>query len=132
MRAIVVAASLVGLLLVAAGASGGHGVVPLDAQARWQSAFIYGFAHTLAALLTAVMPFRNTLQYVAGWFFILSVVLFSGLQIAKIMLAGIAMAPTPLDSLGMLVPAGGVAFIMGWLMLGLSALMPRPRDEFTE
>ena len=40
------------------------------------------------------------------------------------------MAPTPLDSLGMLVPVGGVAFITGWLMLGLSALMPRRQDEF--
>lgn len=130
MRAIVVAASLLGLLLVAAGASGGHGVVPLEAQARWQSAFVYGFAHTLAAVLAAIMPFRNTLQYVAGWFFVLSVVLFSGVQIAKIMLGGIAMAPTPLDSVSFLVPAGGVAFITGWLMLGLSALMPRRRDTF--
>ena len=129
MRAIVIAASLLGLLLVAAGASGGHGVVPLEAQGRWQSAFIYGFAHTLAALLAAIMPFRNPLQYVAGWSFVLSVILFSGVQIAKIMLGGIAMAPTPLDSLGMLVPVGGVAFILGWLMLGLSALMPRRQDE---
>jgi uncharacterized membrane protein YgdD (TMEM256/DUF423 family) len=127
MRALVIAASLLGLLLVAAGASGGHGNVPVEAMTRWQSAFMYGFVHTLAALLAAIMPFRNWMQIAAGWFFILSVVLFSGVQIGKIMLAGIALAPTPFDNVGFLVPAGGVAFITGWLMLGLSALMP-PRD----
>ncbi len=130
MRAIVVAASLLGLLLVAAGAGGGHGVVPVEALSRWQSAFVYGFAHTLAAILAAAMPFRHVLQYVAAWSFVLSVVLFSGVQIAKIMLGGIAMSPTPFDQVSFLVPAGGVAFIMGWLMLGLSALMTRSRHSF--
>ncbi len=129
MRAIVVAASLLGLLLVAAGASGGHGVVPVEAEARWHSAFVYGFAHTLAAILAAAMPFRNLLQYVAGWSFVVSVVLFSGVQIGRIMLGGIAMSPTPLDQVSFLVPAGGVAFILGWLMLGLSALLARRADE---
>ena len=38
MRAIIVAASLIGLLLVAAGAGGGHGVVPAEALARWHTA----------------------------------------------------------------------------------------------
>ena len=132
MRAIIVAASLIGLLLVAAGAGGGHGVVPAEAQARWQSAFIYGFVHTLAAIVAASMPYRHTLQFVAAWSFVLSVVLFSGVQIAKIMLGGIAMSPTPFDQVGFLVPAGGVAFIMGWLMLGLSALMSRRRNRFED
>jgi len=132
MRAIVVAASLVGLLLVAAGASGGHGVVPLEAQERWQSAFIYGFAHTLAAIVAASLPFRHYLQYAAAWAFMLSVVLFSGVQIGKIMLGGIPMTPTPLDQLGFLVPVGGVAFITGWLLLGLSALLTRRSDEFDD
>ena len=63
------------------------------------------------------------LQLASGWAFILSVVMFSGIQIGKIMLAGIPGAPTPFDSLTFLIPAGGVAFIVGWLLLGLSALM---------
>lgn len=132
MRAIVVAASLLGLLLVAAGAAGGHGVVPLEAEGRWQSAFVYGFAHTLAAIVAAALPFRHVLQYVAGWSFVISVLMFSGVQIARIMLGGIAMSPTPLDQLSFLVPVGGVAFIMGWLMLGLSALMSRRRSMFED
>ena len=120
MRAIIVAAALLGLLLVAAGAAGAH-TVPIDANKQWQSALLYGFVHTLAAVVAAIMPFRSRLQLASGWAFILSVVMFSGIQIGKIMLAGIPGAPTPFDTLTFLVPAGGVAFIVGWLLLGLSA-----------
>lgn len=128
MRAIVIFAALMGLMLVAAGASGGHGVVPLEATARWQSAFVYGFAHVVAAIVAAVLPFRNWLQYASGWCFIVSVPMFSGVQIGKIMMGGIAMTPTPFDQLSLLVPAGGMAFIAGWLLMGLSAAVARPED----
>ena len=131
MRAIIVAAALLGLLLVAAGAAGAH-TVPVDANRQWQSALLYGFVHTLAAGVAAMLPFRGWLKLASGWAFVLSVVLFSGVQIAKIMLGGIAMSPTPFDQVGFLVPAGGVAFIMGWLMLGLSALMSRRRNRFED
>ena len=123
MRALIIAASLLGLLLVAGGAAGGHNSVPLEAMARWQSAFMYGFAHVLAAALAAVLPFRSRLQYAGGWAFIVSVPMFSGVQIGKIMQGGIAMTPTPLDGLSFLVPFGGAAFILGWLLLGLSAAL---------
>jgi len=129
MRAIVVTASLLGLLLVAAGAYGGHGAIALEKQAQWHSAFVYGFAHTLGALLAAASPLRTSLKYAAGWAMITGVLLFSGLQILTLILGGIPMTPTPLDQLGFLVPAGGVAFIAGWLLLGLSGLAPALRDE---
>ncbi|MEQ1609257.1 MAG: DUF423 domain-containing protein [Hyphomonadaceae bacterium] len=122
MRALVVASALLGLLLVAAGAAGAH-AVPIEANRQWQSALLYGFVHTLAAIAAAILPFRNLLQFASGWAFVLSVVLFSGMQIGKIILAGIPMVPTPLDNLTFLVPIGGVAFIVGWLLLGLSAVM---------
>ena len=123
MRALIIAASLLGLLLVAAGAAGGHNAVPLEAMARWQSAFLYGFVHVLAAAVAAILPFRSRLQYASGWAFIVSVPMFSGVQIGKIMLGGIAATPTPLDGVSFLVPFGGAAFIVGWLLLGLSAAM---------
>ena len=128
MRALIVAAALLGLLLVAAGAAGGHSLVPLEATARWNSAFLYGFAHTLAAIVAAILPFRNILQYAAGWCFVVSVPLFSGIQIGKIMLGGIAMTPTPLDAVSFLVPVGGVAFIAGWLLVGLSAAIAQRQE----
>ena len=123
MRALIIAASLLGLLLVAAGAAGGHNAVPLEATARWQSAFLYGFVHVLAAAVAATLPFQSRLQYASGWAFIVSVPMFSGVQIGKIMLGGIAMTPTPLDGLSVLVPFGGAAFIVGWLLLGLAAAL---------
>ncbi|MDP3493717.1 MAG: DUF423 domain-containing protein [Hyphomonadaceae bacterium] len=127
MRSIIVAAALLGLLLVAAGAAGAH-TVPIDANRQWESALLYGFVHTLAAILAAILPFRSWLQIASGWAFVISVTLFSGVQIAKIMMAGIPVAPTPLDNLTFLVPVGGVAFIVGWLLLGLSAAMA-PRQS---
>jgi uncharacterized membrane protein YgdD (TMEM256/DUF423 family) len=125
MRALVVAAALLGLLLVAAGAAGAH-TVPIDAGARWQGALLYGFVHTLAAVAAATLPFRSWLRTASGWSFSLGVLLFSGVQIGKIMLAGVAGVATPLDDLGFLVPIGGVAFIAGWLMMGLAAAMATP------
>ena len=128
MRALIIAASLLGLLLVAAGAAGGHNAVPLEMTGRWHSAFLYGFAHVLAAAVAAMLPFRSRLQYASGWAFIVSVPMFSGVQIGKIMLGGIAMTPTPLDGLSVLVPFGGAAFIVGWLLLGLSAALAPKQD----
>lgn len=127
MRSIIVAAALLGLLLVAAGAAGAH-TVPVDANRQWQSALLYGFVHTLAAIAAATLPFRSWLKIASGWAFVLSVTLFSGVQIGKIMMAGIPGAPTPLDNLTFLIPVGGVAFIVGWLLLGLSAAMA-PRQS---
>ncbi|MFT3725910.1 MAG: DUF423 domain-containing protein [Hyphomonadaceae bacterium] len=127
MRALIVAAALMGLLLVAAGAAGAH-TVPIDASPRWQSAMLYGFVHTLATCISAMLPFRSWLQMASGWCFVVAVILFSGVQIGKIMLAGVAAGPTPLDNLSFLVPVGGAAFIAGWLLMGLSAAMARRRD----
>jgi uncharacterized membrane protein YgdD (TMEM256/DUF423 family) len=130
MRALIIGAALVGLLLVAAGAAGGHSLVPLEMTSRWQTAFMYGYVHALGALIAAILPFRGWLHQAGGWAFLLGVPLFSGVQIGKIMLGGIAMTPTPLDGLTMLVPFGGAAFIIGWLMIGLAAAMAqRPEDE---
>ena len=79
-------------------------------------------------MIAAILPFRNLLQYAAGWAFVLSVPMFSGVQIGKIMLGGIAMTPTSLDAVSFLVPVGGVAFIAGWLLLGLSAAVAQKQD----
>lgn len=128
MRALIVASALLGLLLVAAGAAGAH-TVPIDAGPRWQSAILYGFVHALAAIAAAVLPFRSWMRIASGWCFIVAVVLFSGVQIGKIMLGGANAGPTPLDALSFLVPVGGIAFIAGWLLMGLSAALVRPRAD---
>lgn len=120
MRALTVAASVCGLVLVAAGAIGAH-AVPIESGGRWDSALLFGFIHTLAALGAAIFPWRGRVSLGAGWAFILGVVLFSGVQMAKMMTASEGVSP--FDALTMLVPVGGIAFMAGWVVLGLAALL---------
>jgi len=122
MRALVEAAAVCGLMLVAAGAIGAH-AVPIEAASRWDGALLYGFVHTLAALAAALLPFRSRIQIASGCAFIVGVVLFSGVQIAKMLSASEGVSP--FDALTVLVPVGGLAFMSGWLLLGLSALLSR-------
>lgn len=120
MRVLTVAASVCGFVLVAAGAIGAH-MVPIEARDRWDGALLYGFVHTLAALAAALLPMRGRMSLGAGWAFIAGVLLFSGIQVAKAMTA--ADGVSPLDGLTMLVPIGGIAFMAGWILLGLAALL---------
>ncbi len=129
MRALVVAASLCGLVLVAVGAIGAH-MIPIETKDRWDGALLYGFVHTLAALAAALAPMPGWLRPAAGWAFVGGVALFSGIQIAKAMTA--AGGASPLDGLTMLVPVGGLAFMLGWLLLALAALLWRPTVRFDD
>jgi uncharacterized membrane protein YgdD (TMEM256/DUF423 family) len=124
MQVLIVAAAACGLLLVAAGAAGAHLIAPSDAD-RWDSALLYGFVHTLAALAAALLPQRSRLQLVSGALFVAGTVMFSGVQIVRMMTSG--ETGSPLDVLTMLVPVGGIAFMLGWVMLGAVALT-KPRE----
>jgi uncharacterized membrane protein YgdD (TMEM256/DUF423 family) len=120
MKSLVIAASICGFLLVAAGAIGAH-MIPVEAKDRWDGALLYGFVHTLAALGAVLLPLGGRLKLVSGWAFFAGVLLFSGIQIAKAMTA--SGGASPLDGLTMLVPVGGLAFMAGWLLLGAAALL---------
>jgi uncharacterized membrane protein YgdD (TMEM256/DUF423 family) len=122
MKTLVIAAAVCGLGLVAAGAAGAH-MIPVEDADRWDGALLYGFVHTLAALAAALAPMRGRLSAASGWAFLAGVVLFSGIQIARMMTA--AGGVSPFDALTMLVPVGGIAFMAGWVLLGLAALMQR-------
>lgn len=121
MRPLTVAAALCGFLLVIAGAAGAH-MIPIDNKSVWDSAILYGFVHTLAAVLSAFSPFRGSIRIAAGWSFIAGVLLFSGIQIVRLI------APGSLGFAGPLVPAGGLAFMAGWILIGASAILSRRQD----
>ena len=121
MRVLIAAASVCGLLLVAAGAAGAH-MVPIEATRQWDSALLFGFVHTLAALAATAVNLRTRMALVAGWVFVAGVLLFSGMQIAKLLTA--SGGASPFDALTMLVPVGGIAFMLGWGLLAIAALMP--------
>jgi uncharacterized membrane protein YgdD (TMEM256/DUF423 family) len=137
-----IAASVCGLLLVAAGAVGAHLLAaqeiwppveePLATpryvfpQHQWDSALLYGFVHTLAALVAALSPLGARLKLASAWTFVAGILLFSGIQIGSILLSKPLGGPSPIDGLSMLIPAGGIAFMAGWVLLGVAAALKPP------
>jgi len=135
MRLLILAAVACGLLLVIAGAAGGHAAAfgltatseavfreGIVRRATWDSAMTLGFAHVLAALLACALPL-GPLRVWAGWAFLAGVVFFSFALLAKTFIEnGGGSAP-----LGMFAPIGGVCFMLGWVLLLATALRARPK-----
>lgn len=111
--------SVVMLVGVALGAFGAHGLkasLSPGAKQLYQTAVLYHLIHGLALIavgwLTVLKPSAAFLKP-AGWAFLLGIVLFSG----SLYLLSI----TGMKKLGMITPVGGLAFLLGWLLLALSA-----------
>jgi len=114
-----------GALAVAAGAFGAHA---LRAQLEprllevFETAARYQMYHALAIMLVggwiascgATASGQVRLVYVSGWAFVAGTCLFSG--------SLYAMAFSGIRALGAITPLGGVAFIVGWLLLAVAAL----------
>ncbi|PZP21190.1 MULTISPECIES: DUF423 domain-containing protein [Pseudomonas] len=103
---------------VALGAFAAHGLksrLSAEYLAVFQTGVHYQMIHALAlfgvALLSLHAPSR--LLGIAGGAFVLGILLFSG-SLYALTLVGIG-------KLGIITPIGGVAFLVGWACLGLSA-----------
>lgn len=110
--------SIAGLLAVALGAFGAHalrGVFQGDMEATYQTAVRYHLIHALALLATAwaVTQWQSSLIPIAGYAFLVGLVLFSG--------SLYALSLTGFRFLGAITPFGGVAFIAGWALLAIGA-----------
>ena len=140
MKVLIIASALCGLALSILGAVGAHLMAPSAAAAGWRqfdanawnSAMLYGFAHTLAALVAAALPVQRTTGGAAGWAFLLGTVLFSFSIMAKeILLVRFVPATDPAgtmqlyDRITIVTPVGGIAFMIGWILLMAAALMRR-------
>ncbi|HRW08452.1 MAG: DUF423 domain-containing protein [Caldilineaceae bacterium] len=107
--------SLLGGLGVAIGAFGAHamrGRITEDLLANYETGVRYHFYHALALFAVVVAIQRwpsSTLPVVAGWLFIVGVIIFSG--------SLYLMAFTGLRWLGAITPIGGVALIAAWVCL---------------
>ncbi len=116
-------AAILGFLGVAIGAFGAHGLKDrleaLGTRATFETGVQYHFYHTLA-LLAVGLIFRSsnttTAGNVAGWGFLLGVVIFSGTLYV--------LALTGLRVLGAITPLGGLAFLVGWAALAVAAGSP--------
>jgi uncharacterized membrane protein YgdD (TMEM256/DUF423 family) len=103
-------------LAVAAGAFAAHALRDqLDPRMLevFDTAARYQMYHALAIVLCGALAHRVPGAATAGWLFQLGVVLFSG--------SLYALAVTDVRGLGLVTPFGGVAFLVGWVWLAVTA-----------
>jgi uncharacterized membrane protein YgdD (TMEM256/DUF423 family) len=112
--------AVLGFLGVAIGAFGAHGLKArleaLGTTTTFHTGVEYHFYHALALLAVGLIwgpltPSRAS--NVAGWAFLVGVILFSG--------SIYVLSVTGYRRLGMITPFGGVAFLVGWLALVVAA-----------
>ena len=118
LRGFLMLAAFFGFTGVALGAFAAHGLknrLSAEYLAIFHTGVTYQLVHTLAlfgvALLAAHLPGR--LVTWAGIAFVVGILLFSG-SLYVLTLTGIS-------KLGIITPFGGLAFLLGWLLLGLAA-----------
>lgn len=122
-------AALFGILSVAIGAFGAHAIraaVSSDAYEIYETGVRYQFYHTLALLAVAILLtwFPGRLLSLAGIFFIIGIVLFSGSLYLITALKSADRIISP--AVGILTPVGGLFFIAGWVMLFVAFLGRKP------
>jgi uncharacterized membrane protein YgdD (TMEM256/DUF423 family) len=108
-----------GLVGVAAGAFGAHGLkarLGPEMLAVFETGARYQMYHALAlvAAAWAAGRFPGAAATWAGWLFVAGTVVFSG--------SLYALALTGVRALGAVTPIGGVAFLAGWAALAVAAL----------
>ncbi len=118
MKIFVLLGSLSAFLGVALGAFGAHGLksrVTPEMLTVWQTGVLYHLVHALGLVLIGVlchlMP-DTSLVRCAGWTLLGGSVLFSGSLYVMVL--------TDVRALGMITPLGGVAFLVGWLLLAIA------------
>jgi uncharacterized membrane protein YgdD (TMEM256/DUF423 family) len=114
-------AAVLGFLGVALGAFGAHGLKNVLAANNtadiWKTASFYHLIHAAVLLVVARL---DPLPRAVAWLFTSGVVIFSG--------SLYALAVTNIKWLGAITPAGGVAFLAGWLLLALHKGTGSARD----
>ena len=119
MKVFVLLGSVNAFIGVALGAFGAHGLkskVTPEMLVVWQTGVQYHLIHALALLLIGIlchlMP-EPAFARNAGWAILVGILLFSGSLYAMV-LSGVR-------TLGIITPLGGVAFLIGWLLLVIAA-----------
>lgn len=119
-KCFLLAGALAGLLGVALGAFGAHGLksrVAADMLAVWNTGVQYHLFHALALLAVGWLVYQwpqvAALRW-AGWLILAGLLLFSG-SLYALVLSGVR-------GLGALAPLGGLALLAGWLALAVGVL----------
>ncbi len=118
MNRVLVLAAINGFLVVLLGAFGAHGLETFLSPARietWQTGVQYHMFHTLALLGTGLLiehGGRAKILYGSAQMFLAGNILFSG--------SLYLLAVTGTGWLGMITPAGGLAYLGGWWLLAMA------------
>lgn len=114
-------ASILGGLSVTTGAFATHALREKFSERAldiFETAARYQMYHVLALLVVALLisqtEFSQPSLVVAGWAFIIGIVIFSG--------SLYALSLTDIKVLGAITPLGGLAFIIGWSALAYASL----------
>ncbi len=101
----------VGVALGAFGAHSLRNLVPEASVSVFETGVRYHVYHALGLLAVAwaATRFGGSLVYLSGWLFVTGILLFSGSLYLLVI--------TGQRWLALVTPLGGVAFILGWLML---------------
>lgn len=109
-------AAALGAITVAIGAFGAHGLAPtLEKFGRvvtFETAVKYQFYHTLAIFLVGILQSRtasNKVLHSSIYAFLIGIIVFSG--------SLYILSTTGITWLGAITPLGGLAFIIGWILL---------------
>lgn len=107
-----------GALAVMLGAFGAHGLKDKLSDkmlTNYMTGVEYHFYHTFAILAVGLlaMHVQPGLLPFSGWAFVIGIILFSG--------SLYIMALTGITKLGAITPIGGLAFIIGWILLAITA-----------
>ena len=119
-RLLYICASAAGFTGVALGAFASHGLklrLSADMLVLFDTAARYQMYHAFALLAAAwgAARWQSRLFGAAGTLFVAGIVLFCG--------SLYLLALTGMRSLGMITPLGGLAFLAGWLCLGIGAFL---------
>ncbi|WP_067728436.1 DUF423 domain-containing protein [Oceanobacillus damuensis] len=120
MKLFLIFGAINGFLAVALGAFGAHGLegrISEKAIATWEKAVTYQMFHTMALLVTAILLARfqgDGLLATSGWMFFAGIILFSGSLYIY--------AVTSIKTFAMITPIGGVAFLIGWVLVGIAVM----------
>lgn len=110
-RLAITAGAILGLLGVATGAFGAHGLKGHLEPAMleiWNTASRYALVHAIALVATGLLADRHPSRFatVAGWAFLSGTAIFSGTLWL--------LAVTGVRWLGAITPLGGTALLVGW------------------
>jgi uncharacterized membrane protein YgdD (TMEM256/DUF423 family) len=121
-------AAVMGALSVFAGAMLAHQLkhrMTEEALEIYETAVRYQFYHVFALLATGILSekFPGTVINRAGYCFIAGIILFSG---SLYCISGLMTVGKDIPfSLGILTPAGGFLFILGWIFLAMAVWIRR-------